>query len=208
MRVKLIGLGALLFAACGTGAEPKSKIASKSAALDGEPPYWVQTCGPPVCTVGTNESDGPVCPTPGDPCDTIGDTCGDMTACGGYVRCAEAGTPVYPRTCPISSRRFKDGVSYLSDSELAEVAQELQAIRLASYEYKQQKGNKHLGFIIEDNPASRAVVPERDMVDLYGYTSMVVASMQVQAKELQALKAELAALKAQVRSSQKKGCVK
>jgi hypothetical protein len=55
---------------------------------------------------------------------------------------------------------------------------------------------RHLGFIIEDMPeGSAAVLPSRDRVDLYGYTSMTVASLQHQQREIDALKAELAKLR-------------
>ena len=37
---------------------------------------------------------------------------------------------------------------------------------------------------------------ERDMVDLYGYASMTVAAIQTQAREFEALRAEIEALRA------------
>jgi hypothetical protein len=55
---------------------------------------------------------------------------------------------------------------------------------------------RHLGFIIEDMPeGSAAVLPSRDRVDLYGYTSMTVASLQHQQREIDELKTELAKLR-------------
>jgi hypothetical protein len=50
---------------------------------------------------------------------------------------------------------------------------------------------KHLGFIIEDQPESLAVDQTHHRVDLYGYVSMMVAAMQVQEKEIAALRQEL-----------------
>jgi hypothetical protein len=72
---------------------------------------------------------------------------------------------------------------------------EVLRVRLATYNYKGQYADpnpKHLGFIVEDNPQSLAVDRGHDRVDLYGYLSMVVAAMQVQEKEIAALKQELA----------------
>ena len=60
-------------------------------------------------------------------------------------------------------------------------------LRLATYTYKPEvadPGVTHLGFVIEDNPDSQAVSGARGRVDMYGYVSMVVASMQVQEREI------------------------
>jgi hypothetical protein len=69
-------------------------------------------------------------------------------------------------------------------------------MHLATYNYKttvDDPNPKHLGFIIEDNPPqSPAVDWSHDRVDLYGYLSMVVATMQVQEKEIAELRRELA----------------
>jgi hypothetical protein len=48
---------------------------------------------------------------------------------------------------------------------------------------------------VEDQPQSLAVDRGFDRVDLYGYVSMVVASVQVQEKEIAALRSELEATK-------------
>ena len=50
--------------------------------------------------------------------------------------------------------------------------------RLAPYEYTvpSMAGRRRLGFILEDQPGSYAVDPEQSQVDLYGYTSMLVAT--------------------------------
>lgn len=50
---------------------------------------------------------------------------------------------------------------------------------------------RHLGFIVEDDPRSPAVEGSFDRVDMYGYVSMVVATMQVQEKEIAELRGEL-----------------
>jgi hypothetical protein len=56
-----------------------------------------------------------------------------------------------------------------------------------------------LGFIIDDVEPSVAIDPGRDMVDLYGYTSMAVAALQAQARDIEALKKEVARLRHELR---------
>jgi hypothetical protein len=51
-----------------------------------------------------------------------------------------------------------------------------------------------LGFIIEDIEPSLAV--SGDQVNLYGYLSMAVAAIQVQQREIDALRLELSAMRA------------
>lgn len=68
-------------------------------------------------------------------------------------------------------------------------------MRLATWRYKQDPSKQHLGFIIDDNEQYHAVDPARDMVDLYGYTSLAVAALQVQAREIEALRREVAELR-------------
>jgi hypothetical protein len=69
--------------------------------------------------------------------------------------------------------------------------------RLATYRYRDAgpADRAHLGFIIEDVEPSAAVDAERDQVDLYGYASMAVAALQVQARQIESLQAELFALR-------------
>jgi hypothetical protein len=104
--------------------------------------------------------------------------------------------------CPVSSRRFKDGIEYVGGEGLQELHDEALGIRLATYNYKGQYADpnpKHLGFIIEDMPPeSPAVEWSRDRVDMYGYLSMVVATMQVQEREIEALRRDLAESRLQV----------
>lgn len=49
----------------------------------------------------------------------------------------------------------------------------------------------HLGFIVEDQPPSLSVDRGHDRVDLYGYMSMAIATMQVQDKEIAELKRQV-----------------
>jgi hypothetical protein len=61
--------------------------------------------------------------------------------------------------------------------------------------------DQRLGFIIEDDPMSPAVVHDKDRVDLYGYTTMAVATLKVQSQEIEALRREVHELKKELESA-------
>jgi hypothetical protein len=50
-------------------------------------------------------------------------------------------------------------------------------MKLATWRYKHDPSKELLGFMIDDNEGSAAVDGKRDLVDLCGYTSMVVATI-------------------------------
>ncbi|HEY2729520.1 MAG TPA: hypothetical protein VGK52_06230 [Polyangia bacterium] len=91
---------------------------------------------------------------------------------------------------------MKKDIRYLSAGDVAAMASETLRLRLATYEYKAAPyaGRRHLGFIIEDSPAVPAVDRDGDMVDLYGYTSMLLATTQVQQRQIEGLKNQVEAL--------------
>jgi hypothetical protein len=123
--------------------------------------------------------------------------------CGATLVCDDHDPAAFG--CPVSSRAFKKDVSYLDEARLAELHDETLRMRLATYEYRSPYGDpteKHLGFIIEDRPQSPAVDRGHDRVDMYGYLSMVVATMQVQEKEIEALRREVADARRQRASAQ------
>jgi hypothetical protein len=94
----------------------------------------------------------------------------------------------------ISRRSFKDDVHYIDDSERADLARQTLAIPLARYRYKAEpaQAKPHLGFIIDDQPAScPAVHGDQTTVDEYGYTSMLLATVQQQQAEIAELKRRL-----------------
>jgi hypothetical protein len=113
--------------------------------------------------------------------------------------------------CPISRRAFKRDIERLGPDDLLRLYDELREIQLTTYRYKSDgpAGPRRLGFIIDDLKTSLddvkppfddvktpfPVDPEGNTVDLYGYMSMAVAALQVQAQEIAALRAEVAALK-------------
>jgi hypothetical protein len=140
-----------------------------------------------------------------DKCETTfkGETCGKyvctatQTCCGPMplpeATCVDgASSP-----CPISQRKMKKDILYLSDGEKEQLSSELMAFPLATYRYKTE-GNEqkpHLGFIIDDVAPSPAVLQSGERVDLYGYSTMTVAALQVQAKEIAELKKQMDDLK-------------
>jgi hypothetical protein len=102
--------------------------------------------------------------------------------------------------CPISVARFKREIQYMDRHQRDEMLQHLLATRLATYRYRGEPDSAppRLGFIIDDQPRSQAVLPGGERVDLYGYTSMAVAAIQAQAAQIDALEREIARLRQQV----------
>ena len=105
-----------------------------------------------------------------------------------------------PGGCPISTRAAKRDIRYLGEAERARVAREATRLRLATYRYRDpaMSSRAHLGFILEDSPASLAADIEKGQVDLYSFTSMVLALAQQQQREIDALRRELASVRRSV----------
>ncbi|MCA9299937.1 MAG: hypothetical protein KDA28_12770 [Phycisphaerales bacterium] len=118
-----------------------------------------------------------------------------VEACRDGVWVSEEGGP-----CPISTREAKRDIEYLDDEAVQAVADEALGLRLATWEYidPAMGEGQRLGIIIEDSPGSPAVDEERRMIDLYGYASMLLATVQAQQAQLDAMAAELEALRARV----------
>jgi hypothetical protein len=163
---------------------------------------WFAECGPPIGSVDAGPSTHPGVPSctteqEGQSCAVAGSQCEPAT--GNTLVCATADPKLQFGGCPVSSRRFKNDIRYLSDTDLAQIAAEVRSLRLARYSYKSDPAaRKHLGFIIEDSPDLPAVAEGLTQVDLYGYTSMVVAAMKVQAKKLDAQAEEIATLRRKI----------
>jgi hypothetical protein len=105
--------------------------------------------------------------------------------------------------CPISTRKLKQEITYVSPTERHRLYDETLAVRLATWEYTDPsiaRGRK-LGFIIEDSPGIPAIDRERQMVDLYGYASMLLATAQTQAEQIAALQKEVKQLRRAQRPS-------
>jgi hypothetical protein len=167
--------------------------------------HWYTTCGYPVCPVASPDAGdadagdaGDLCPPVGSACSQLGQKCGTPSAanCGATLVCASQDPKTAFGGCPISSKRYKDGIRYVDDAQLQELHDEALGIRLATYQYKPQvddPGPTHLGFLIEDNAQTPAVDNAHSRVDMYGYFSLIVAGMQVQEKEIAQLRGELEA---------------
>lgn len=182
---------------CGEGCDP---VVTGACGADGGPPtqlQWYSTCGYPVCFVGDGggPADAGVCPKEGTPCTEKGATCGvpDDQNCGVTFVCDDHDPK--GMSCPISTKKYKDDINYVDEAQLQALHDETLKMKLATYNYKSAVADpdpKHLGFIIEDQPAqSLAVDANRNRVDMYGYFSMIVATQQVQEKEIAQLRAEL-----------------
>ena len=94
----------------------------------------------------------------------------------------------------ISTRQIKRDIRYLSTEEQRRLSLQTLAIPLATYQYAFEPADakRRLGFIIEDQPTpSPAVQADRRHVDEYGYTSMLLVTIQAQAKQLAELEARV-----------------
>jgi hypothetical protein len=155
------------------------------------------TCGDPVCQGYTGGSGAPLCSTEtaGGPCNIEGTRCDPQDDCNSLLICSTSDPKLGPGGCPISRRSTKQDIHYVDDMERAQYQRELLEMKLAIWRYKHDPAKKRLGIIIDDDEDSPAVDARRDQLDLYGYTSMVVAALQVQAREIDELKRQVAALK-------------
>jgi hypothetical protein len=221
--VLTLALGAGLAAACSStnvsagqdetdGGSAESSGGDSGGGDSGGALQWYTTCGYPLCMVpdGGLVDAGIGCPAIGSACTTQGQTCGTASEanCGVTLLCDNRDPKTEPGGCPISTRKYKDNISYLDDAVLQELHDETLGVKLATYKYKPEVGDPdptHLGFIIEDNPRSAAVDGARHRVDLYGYMSMVVATTQVQEKEITELRQELEATRREAASCRSRG---
>jgi hypothetical protein len=177
---------------------PNAGDAGASAADAGKATTsWWYTCGDPVCRGHTGTTGVLACTTekPGDACKIDGARCDPGDACNRLLVCAANDPRLRAGGCPISRAAFKQDIRYLTPEQLAPYGDRVLHMRLATWRYRHDPARERLGFIIDDDETSPAVDGARDMVDLYGYTSLLVASVQRQAQEIEALKTEVTALK-------------
>ena len=131
-------------------------------------------------------------------CFDEGAACDAGLGCGSFLICA--GSDPKEFGCPISKRDAKRDIRYLTPQDLGRFTRELLNLRLATWSYKTDAAAQpaRLGFIIEDHPESVAVNGAQERVDLYGYTSLVIAAVQQQSKEIEALRAKVEALESKL----------
>jgi len=223
MRLASLGVtAAIVFAACGgttidvdggVDSGGNDSVATDSPAQD-VVEFDAAECVPPGDTCATPCPSGTVClrvsgPQPTDlGCTTIpkacngAGTCDCMKACfcnQGIDKCmAQQDGSLLCDNGKISKRAFKTDIEYVANDERADLARETLAIPLATYRYKTESAGakRHLGFIIDDQPAtSPAVAGDQTHVDEYGYASMLLATVQEQQKQIDALRKEVEALK-------------
>lgn len=176
--------------------------------IDAAPPgtlTWYTTCGLPACRTPPPDAGPPIaCPAIGSPCATKGEMCGDpaTTECGVVEICDDHDPKGGVGGCPISTKKAKQDIAYVDSAALQRLHDETIQMRLATYRYKgpfvdpSDPNANHLGFIVEDQPQSFSVDRGHDRVDLYGYMSMAVATMQVQEKKIAELEREIKDVKA------------
>lgn len=127
---------------------------------------------------------------PGTPCGT-GVCAPKQTCCSGQP--FPEPTCINGTICPISRAKYKKDIAYVDSSELAMLHDEIVGYKLATYRYKPEAADakEHLGFIIDDVPQDPSVGADGEHVDMYGYTTMAVAALQVQAKQIADLQREM-----------------
>lgn len=168
---------------------------------------FFHTCGYPVCRVDDGPIPGiPPCTTEGvgEQCTKPGHECDPGIGCGVRLRCADHDPSAGP--CPISQRSAKRDVAYLTPADSDRLRDELVRLPLATYRYRSEDpaARSRLGFVIDDAGQSPAVAPGGTMVDVYGYTTMAVAAIQAQEREIARLGRELEALRRECRSPRRR----
>ena len=186
-------LSAAILFACG-GAGSRSSTTGSSKQAEGPQLFYFYTCGAPVCYAvnGASENGIRACSTEqaGDPCDQAGDECDPEVGCGVHLLCTDRDPTGQPHGCPISKANYKEGIEYLANEDLERYHDQLIALPLATYRYKAATdARKHLGFMIDGHESLICVEAEHNMIDVYGYTSMAVAALKVQARQIDELRA-------------------
>jgi hypothetical protein len=168
---------------------------------------WYLTCGDPVCNSYSGPFDGvDLCDSEaaGDPCSPEGQQCDPQNDCNALLLCTDSDPTQQTGGCPISRRKHKQDIRYLSPEQVQSLGTQALDLKLARWRYswEAEGGPDHVGFIIDDVPGSPAVMADGEHVDLYGYASLAVAAAQSQQAEIALLRAELAALRAEVAALQ------
>ena len=182
-----------------------------AAACSGDaspPPRLFASCGDPVCRGYTGGSGLPRCTSdqrPGASCAREGPLCDPGDDCNRILVCSVLDPTQGQGGCPISRAAFKKDIHYLDDDALRRERDAVLRIPLATWRYRWESADspERLGFLIDDIAPAACVQPSGDRVDLYGYTSMTVAAVQAQSREIAALRTEVEALRAEVRAGRR-----
>lgn len=109
--------------------------------------------------------------------------------------------------CPISVPEAKRKIRYVTPQERAALADKLLSVPLATWQYRlpadtPEGQQTHLGFMIDGSAPPEALRASGDQVDLYGYTSLTVATLQTQAEQIKALTVQIEALTERVEAAE------
>lgn len=190
-----LALALLLLPACLDKEDPEDTAGSLA---------WYTSCGDPVCNSYSGPFDGvPLCTeeAAGAACAEEGASCDPVNDCNALLVCATEDPKEQEGGCPISLAKYKKDIHYLEPAEREALREAVASVRLATWRYRDaaEAENPRLGFIIDDQPnGSPAVRPDGGTVDLYGYTSMAIAALQVQQEQITALQAQVVALQAEL----------
>jgi hypothetical protein len=188
---------ALFVVGCGGSSLGVDDAGGGDGAPSGGSYKWYTTCGDPVCRGHQSQPGVATCTdamTTGLACSTMGAKCDPGNACNALLVCSATDPKMTLGGCPVSARRYKEDIQYLDGAALQRYHDELMRLPLATWRYR-TRPERRLGFVLEDAPSSAPVDAERDMVDLYGYTSMAVAALKVQAAQIEALERQVESLK-------------
>ena len=172
---------------------------------------WFTTCGDPAVNgnpdAGHRPSALPACTTEreGASCAVANAECDPNDNANRYLLCTATDPKQAPGGCPISRAKYKKDIHFLAEEDLEPYRDQLLSLPLATWRYRDSKAGSrlHLGFMIDGHESLVCVEPERDQVDLYGYTSMAVAALKVQARQIEELQKEVAALRAALPASRR-----
>lgn len=173
---------------CPFGVDTDSAVHSDSGPI---PTRWYLTCGDPVCQGYTGPNNAvEICDDEfaGNDCNNEGSTCDPVDDCNALLTCATKDPTKQQGGCPISLAQHKREIRSLSDAERAALVQSALTMPLTTWSYRWDPPGtpQHLGFLIDDNEGSVAVAADGQHVDLYGYTSLTLLSVQDQADRVAA----------------------
>ncbi len=160
---------------------------------------WFTTCGDPACHGYKTKPNVPLCTSEqvGAACSAAAATCDPKSSCNALLVCAKTDPKLNPGGCPISSRRFKAAIRYLDASAEAGLRDDLLQLPLATWQYRDSpRKRRNLGYILQDAPQLPSSDLGRERVDLYALSTMTVAAIKAQQREMQVLRAQIAALQA------------
>lgn len=164
--------------------------------------YPISGCSGPLtwhCTAPNNETGCPPArPDLGSPCTLEGRACNYGCEKGASRTCTNGAWEASssPGGCPVSLAATKKEVRYLDEETRRALASEALELRLATWRYRDASHGEgpRLGYILDDAPRAPASDMTKGQVDLYAYTSMVLALAQEQEAEIARLQKRVAEL--------------